>query len=60
MSYYGVSHWSVARDDSGKIGRLNVGIMAYYWISPTRAYRNSPTSHMLFTEGGAIIFNFNL
>ena len=27
MPYYGVSHWSVARDGSGEIGPQNVGII---------------------------------
>ena len=27
VSYYGVSHWSVARDEGGEIGPENVGII---------------------------------
>ena len=27
MPYYGVSHWSVARDESAVIGPWNVGII---------------------------------
>ena len=27
VSYYGVSHWSVTRDESGEIGPENVGII---------------------------------
>ena len=32
MPYYGVSHWSVARDKSGEIGPQNVGIIhVFQW-----------------------------
>ena len=32
MSYYGVSHRSVARDESGEIGPWNVGIIhVFQW-----------------------------
>ena len=32
MSYYGVSHWSVARDERGEIGPSNVGIIhVFQW-----------------------------
>ena len=32
VSYYGVSHWSVARDQSGEIGPENVGIIhVFQW-----------------------------
>ena len=32
MPHYGVSHWSVARDGSGEIGPLNVGIIhVFQW-----------------------------